>query len=149
LRHSCVAVYPNSAVAALPSITNAPPDGNHPLPIYRRLLRLHLHNTYACTFLARTKRTDDTLDGRRQVDSSFVSLRCRRLSFVGSGVAFLQVSGPAGTQLRAHTKQHQRRFAFLPRQAERTDFVDQINQVVPINVFDLDRTNEIHKAMLS
>jgi hypothetical protein len=42
--------------------------------------------TYAFTFLARTKQTDDTLERRSQVDFSFVSIRPEAFESTGFGV---------------------------------------------------------------
>jgi hypothetical protein len=42
--------------------------------------------TYAFTFLARTKQTDDTLERRSQVDFSFVSIRSQAFESTGFGV---------------------------------------------------------------
>jgi len=42
--------------------------------------------TYAFTFLARTKQTDDSLERRSQVDFSFVSIRSQAFESTGFGV---------------------------------------------------------------
>jgi len=42
--------------------------------------------TYAFTFLARTKQTDDTLERKSHVDFSFVSIRTQAFEFTGFGV---------------------------------------------------------------
>jgi hypothetical protein len=52
--------------------------------IDRRLSRFHLHLCF--TFLARTKQTDDTLERRSQIDSSFVLIRSQTSESTGFGV---------------------------------------------------------------